>query len=311
MEALLPVFVGVAACASAWILVGPQEGSASVEGVRASLAREAAVARLALVGSLAPVDALGQAGPVREAARAVEASAPGRELRLGPEAARGVLAVAATLFVLLGTVLSGPVGAVVCGAALAAAVPAWAASVRRRRAGELARQVPGMFRSLAVALGAGRTLSQAISYVGSRGTDALSREFGRASLRVSCGVAAGEALAELADRTRAPGIDLMVCALLVSARTGAPLQGLFLRSARLAELRFELERELMGKTAQIRLSTRIVSALPAGLVAVLALISADFRAGLGTPVGAGCVAVAALLDLVALLVIRRLMRGVL
>ena len=115
----------------------------------------------------------------------------------------------------------------------------------------------------------------------------------------------------MAKVTDAPGVELMVCALSVSARTGAPLQGLFLRSARLAERRFELERELTAKTAQVRLSARIVSALPVLLVAALVLVSPDYRAGVATPVGLGCVLVAALLDVVALSIIRRLMRSVL
>lgn len=176
---------------------------------------------------------------------------------------------------------------------------------------ELARQVPDVFRSLAGALGAGRTLTQAISYVGSLGDGPLNREFARASLMVSCGTGATEAVGRVAKVTDAPGVELMVCALSVSARTGAPLQGLFLRSARLAERRFELERELTAKTAQVRLSARIVSALPALLMAALVLVSPDYRAGVAMPVGLGCVLVAALLDVVALSIIRRLMRSVL
>ena len=188
---------------------------------------------------------------------------------------------------------------------------AWCSAREAARRRELARQVPDVFRSLAGALGAGRTLTQAISYVGSLGDGPLNREFARASLMVSCGTGATEAVGRVAKATDAPGVELMVCALSVSARTGAPLQGLFLRSARLAERRFELERELTAKTAQVRLSARVVSALPVLLVAALVLVSPDYRAGVATPAGLGCVLVAALLDVVALSIIRRLMRSVL
>ena len=54
-----------------------------------------------------------------------------------------------------------------------------------------------------------------------------------------------------------------------------------------------------------------MSALPVLLVAALVLVSPDYRAGVATPVGLGCVLVAALLDVVALSIIRRLMRSVL
>ena len=50
--------------------------------------------------------------------------------------------------------------------------------------------------------------------------------------------------------------------------------------------------------------------LPAVLVGALALLSPDYRAGMGTPVGVGCVAAACVLDATALFAIRRLMRGV-
>lgn len=186
----------------------------------------------------------------------------------------------------------------------------WASSASKQRAQVLAGQMPDVFRSLASALGSGRTLSQAIGYVGSSGSGLLQKEFSRMSLKIACGVPANEALSELPSRVKAPGIDLMVIALDVSARTGAPLQVLFTRLARLVERRAELERELTTKTAQVRLSARMVTALPACLVCLLALLSPDFRAGVVSPVGSRCIAAAIVLDALALFIIRRLMRGV-
>ena len=55
----------------------------------------------------------------------------------------------------------------------------------------------------------------------------------------------------------------------------------------------------------------MVCLLPVVMICVLALISPDFQEGLLTPVGMGSVALAVALDGVALLLIRRLMRGVL
>ena len=64
------------------------------------------------------------------------------------------------------------------------------------------------------------------------------------------------------------------------------------------------------KTAQVRLSVRVVSGLPVIMIALLSLISSDFQRGLSTPVGAACILAAALMDGAAILIIRRLMRGV-
>ena len=56
------------------------------------------------------------------------------------------------------------------------------------------------------------------------------------------------------------------------------------------------------------MSAHMVSAMPAGMCAVLALLSADFRRGLATPAGAGAVVLGLALNAVALVVIRRIMR---
>lgn len=44
--------------------------------------------------------------------------------------------------------------------------------------------------------------------------------------------------------------------------------------------RIELKRRLDVKTSQARMSAHMVAAMPAGMCAVLALLSADFRRGL-------------------------------
>ena len=78
----------------------------------------------------------------------------------------------------------------------------------------------------------------------------------------------------------------------------------------LVERQGELERLLSVKTAQVRLSVRVVSALPPIMVGTLSLISPDFQRGVMTPVGLGCILVAAVLDAVAIVSIRALMRGI-
>ena len=54
------------------------------------------------------------------------------------------------------------------------------------------------------------------------------------------------------------------------------------------------------------MSAHMVAAMPTGMCAVLALLSADFRRGLATPAARRCVLV--LPHAVALVVIRRIMR---
>lgn len=117
-------------------------------------------------------------------------------------------------------------------------------------------------------------------------------------------------MAQLSRELDAPGVGLLVTALAIAQRTGSPLRSLFQNSARLVERQGEYERLLAVKTAQVRLSVRIVCLLPLVLVCLLSLISVDYQNGLSTPAGAVSLLVAACMDGCALIVIRRLMRGV-
>ena len=152
---------------------------------------------------------------------------------------------------------------------------------------------------------------QAISYVGAHGKGEVAQGFSHASLRLRCGDGAEEVLGDLSRAVDAPGMALLSTALSVSHRTGSPLKSLFARSAQLVERAEEFERLLAVKTAQVRLSVRVVCLLPAVMVGLLASISPDFREGIATAVGLGSLAVACALDLTAVVIIRTLVKGVL
>ena len=117
-------------------------------------------------------------------------------------------------------------------------------------------------------------------------------------------------MVELGRELDAPGVGLLTTALVIAQRTGSPLRGLFQSSAQLVERQGEDERMLAVKTAQVRLSVRIVCLLPLMLVLLLSMISVDFQQGLATPAGTASILLAACMDGCALLIIRRLMRGV-
>ena len=179
----------------------------------------------------------------------------------------------------------------------------------QRRA--LAGEMPGVLRTMATALESGNTLVQAIEYVGLHERGQAAKPFVRASLRLRCGMSVDEALESLREELSAPGVDLMVTALSISQRTGSPLRELLRRAAVLVEQQEEFERLLAVRTAQVRLSVRIVCSLPVVMVALLLLMSPDFQEGVTSAPGAVSIALAALMDGVALLLIRRIMGGVL
>lgn len=202
------------------------------------------------------------------------------------------------------------VGGLVPILALYIGIPLWSSSKSRRKAQQLSKEMPEALRALAQALTSGETLAQAIEYVGAHGNGLVPHAFSRVAMRLRCGDSTREALEQLSVELDAPRVGLLVTALLISQRTGSPLRGLLQTSAELAERQGEMERLLAVKTAQVRLSVRIVCLLPLVMVGTLSLISQDFQAGVRTPAGAGCVAVALGMDGLALLIVRRLMKGV-
>lgn len=233
----------------------------------------------------------------------------------GVDLSRGASTVALLIGVAIVTIAclvlsSSPVGGLSGAVASLVAIPVWATSHERGVRCALAREMPDVFRSLAGSLGAGQTLAQSIEYVASHERGPAAPEFLKASLRLRCGISVAESLGELSTSLDAPGVGLLSSALLISQRTGAPLRGLFLRAATLVERQGEFEQELVVKTAQVRLSVRIVCSMPLVMICLLALISPDFQRGLASPVGIGSVTLAVCLDAVALTIIRRLMKGV-
>lgn len=249
--------------------------------------------------------------PGRRLAADISEGPLAQALGVGPdEAAAGAVCAGALVSLACAAAFSSPLAAPVVAGALVALVVARDASLRQRLRREVLGEMPGVYRTLSVAMGSGQTLAQAVEYVGAHERGPAAGVFARMSLRLRCGVGTEEAVALLASELDVPGAELLAAALVISHRTGSPLRELLLRSARLAERQGEFERLLSVKTAQVRLSVRIVCLLPVVMVGVLTLISPDFQKGLLTVSGVGCVSVALLLDGVALVLIRRLMRGV-
>ena len=196
---------------------------------------------------------------------------------------------------------------------LGLAVPFAAAAVRdafdrRRERHDTEEAMPEAFTALSMSLASGHSLAQGMRFVGAHAQEPVHTEFLRVAAAIECGISATDALDDLLVRVDAPGLSLVTLALKVSQRTGAPLAGLLSEAASMVGERIELKRRLDVKTSQARMSAHMVAAMPAGMCAVLALLSADFRRGLATPAGAGAVVLGLALNVVALVVIRRIMR---
>jgi len=207
-------------------------------------------------------------------------------------------------------VLLGSLSALACLAsgAHAEAVPAALTrrfhTVRGERA--LERDLPDALRRVAAELGAGRTADRALVAAGTAG-GATGEAFAFAGRRAAAGEDIATALAAaLGQRAR-----FAAAAISLQLRAGGDLPALLRSLARRLDERRGVNAEIRALTAQARLSARVVPLLPVAGLAVAALLDAGaVRLLLTTAPGLAIVAVGAALDLVGLLAIRAIARGI-
>lgn len=311
MAVVVCVACGLLFALACWVACGGEGGGASVAARRAIVLR-AARNLLTRMGASPFVRTLLRVRPAASCADELTRRMHNTEHEVERGEAMALVVCAAAMASGLGALCSRSiVGAAVVLCALLLGLHLRTTAREHRRREELAQEMPAVFRTLANSMGSGHTLVQSLDYVGLHEHGAAAEAFARASLRVRCGMSAENALEELATELDAPGVRLMVTALAISQRTGSPLRELFQRSAQLVEQAGDLERTLSVKTAQVRLSVRIVCGLPPLMVLLLALISVDYQQGLLCPSGMACLALAVAMDGLALVAIRRILGGVL
>lgn len=312
MEIVLSGIAGALAAACVFGLtglVGESEGEqGGTCGGALTDARAAAreLGALVCASGLVPARAMEELSAQMRVELAARAPAAGRA---GDDEMLGMLALGCIGCALAGTLLVGVFpGALVGVAALPAALRIRSGRRRRSEERRVEETMPEAFNSLALSLGSGLSLSQAMRYVGSRTAEPVGSAFMRVSFAVGCGVPAARALDSMIDELRAPGLELVGLALKVSQRTGAPLKDVLGEAAKLVGSRIELARRLDVKTSQARMSAQLVALMPAVMLLFLALFSSDFQRGLLTVPGACSVAVALALNAAAWGIIRRIMK---
>jgi tight adherence protein B len=273
--ALLAFGAGAAGVIGAWEALG------AVEGTRVA----AAIGRVS--------------EPVGRAAR------EGRE-PTGPERRR--LALLATAALLAGGwIAGGAILAILAAVAGPALVLAVVRARRRRYAAELRRGAPAAARALADALSAGHSVRGAITAA----APGLPGPAGHALRAAAAGLALGDAteaaLERLRSRAGSPAWDTIVAGILLQRDAGGDLAGLLRDLGGSLEAAERLEREARTATAQARFTARIVVVLPLAAALLAELGSPGLLASLlAQPASATLVAIAAALQLTALVAIRRL-----
>lgn len=194
----------------------------------------------------------------------------------------------------------GPVVAVVCWRVVCSVLA-------RRHMRRVADAMPGLAQMLGSAVAAGLSLRQALVRAARDTPEPLGPELQRVSAELELGARVDDALSRLGDRLPDADLGLLVTAILVQRRTGGDLaRALRDMSARLEDRR-RLAREVRGATAQARATAWMVAALPLLGAALAEAASPGLIArSLGHGVGLGILMVSATLQVLGIVMIRRI-----
>ncbi len=267
-------------------------------GLAALAAREAVLASPAALGWLRLA-----LEPLRRAGE--EGYAPSSAER------RRLAVVGAGAALLGGWFLAGAIVAVplaVAGPGLAG----WVVSSRRRRyRGALERALPDVAAAVADSLAAGRSLRASLPAAASSVDGPAAVELAQLGAELELGASTAAAIGGWRRRVRSARVDAFAAALLSQQRAGGDLAGLLRRFADGAAERDRAADDARSATAQARFTGLLVVAMPSGGALFAELIQPGFLAKvLGAPASAVPLALAAALQVVGFLAIRRFARVV-
>ncbi len=209
---------------------------------------------------------------------------------------------------LIGILMAGVFLALVL-AALAFAAPLVGADVlQRRRRAALEAQWPATLEMLASSLRAGLSLPQAVAWIAAEGAHPTRAEFARMDRELALGRDVEEAFRGLAARAGSRGARNLAAVLEPLRAMGANLIPALEAMAENQRKRGALDEKLRTLTAQGRMQLVVMGSVLPGLTLILFAIAPDFIGPLfRTPAGWAVLLVAGVLQLLALLLARRIL----
>ncbi|NML15307.1 type II secretion system F family protein [Azohydromonas caseinilytica] len=158
----------------------------------------------------------------------------------------------------------------------------WLSRRRTQRLRRLEQQLPLALDLIGRALRAGHALPTAIKMVGEETSDPIAREFRQLSEETNFGMGLPEALTRLAQRVPLDDVRFFVIAVLIQRETGGNLAELLDNIASIVRARLKLLGQVRTLSAEGRLSSWILSALPFVMAAALNVVNPEFMQVLWT-----------------------------
>jgi len=158
-------------------------------------------------------------------------------------------------------------------------------------------------------LQAGLGLTQAMVFVAKEMPDPLGTEFSVFIEEVNLGLPLADALRKFENRINLPEVRLFNTALMVQREVGGSLAELLNKLADIIRDRFRIERLIKSLTAQNRMSAWTVSAIPPFLAVFMFVREPKMMDEMmAHPMGRGLLAAALVLEVLGILVFRKLIK---
>ncbi|MGE5306524.1 MAG: type II secretion system F family protein [Alphaproteobacteria bacterium] len=178
-----------------------------------------------------------------------------------------------------------------------------------RRLRKFLEQMPDGLDMIGQSLQAGLGLTQAMVFVAKEMPDPLGTEFSVFIEEVNLGLPLADALRKFETRINLPEVRLFNTALMVQREVGGSLAELLNKLADIIRDRFRIERLIKSLTAQNRMSAWTVSAIPPFLAVFMFVREPKMmNEMMAHPVGRSLLAAALVLEVLGILVFRKLIK---
>lgn len=178
---------------------------------------------------------------------------------------------------------------------------------QRKRREKLTEQLPDALDFIARSLRAGNPFSASLKAAASELPDPIGKEFGITFDELNYGLPLEDALHNLAQRTGNEEIHYFITAVIIQRQTGGNLADVLNRIAEVMRARARTYREINIQAAEMRLSARVLIALPFFVAGVISIGNPSYLAVLfEEPLGRIIIGIQLLLMLLGYIVVRRM-----
>ena len=202
-----------------------------------------------------------------------------------------------------------PTFAIALGSGLALLPMLYVRIKRKRRIKRFVQQLPFALDLMKSSLEAGHSLLRGLQVVVGEFEDPISSEFRSVIEQTRLGLPLPRAMEEMIKRVPDDDLRLLIVAVRVQSEVGSSLAVIIERLAEIVRIRQRLGAQVRALTAQARMSGWVVAALPIILLAAFSVIQPSYTHTLFyEPGGQRLLKIAATLDLLAFLSIKKLLK---